>query len=115
MPDETEFSMTYPAYVLKDNAGRPELVEIDGNVCVALFTERIAMQAFYNDKHRENAQPKFTCFVFESAAVAVLFFETFRASLDEEGVASVAVNAQPGKPPMYAPITDFVEYLKTVG
>lgn len=113
MPDEASFTMTYTAYVLKDKAGRPELVEIDGNVCVGLFTDKAALQAFYNDKHGKNAQPKFTCFVFESAAVVVLFFETFKTSFDEEGIACVAVNPQPSVPPMYAPIRDFLEYLKT--
>ena len=112
MPDEASFTMTYPAYVLKDNAGRPELVEIDGKACVALFSERIAMHAFYNDKHQEQAQPTFKVFVFKSVDVLLEFFKAFQATFDHEGVGFVAVNPQRGEPPMYAPIRDFVEDLK---
>ena len=112
MSDPADFTMTYPAYVIKDNTGRPELVEIDGATCVGMFTDRAVMQGFYNDKHREKSQPTFKCFVFKSVDVLLQFFEAFQPAFDSEGVGCVAVNVQPGEPPMYAPIRDFVEHLK---
>lgn len=39
MPN-VDFEMTYPCYFLHNAAGNPEVVQVDGNTCLCLFTDQ---------------------------------------------------------------------------
>jgi len=43
--------MTYPAFFLLNEHDAPDLVEIDGRLCVCLFTDVDLVQTFYRDKY----------------------------------------------------------------
>ena len=113
MPDKAEFTMSYPAYIPKTPEGNPELVEIDGNVCVCLYTNRKALERFYIDKYSPTAAlVNVPAWSFITAAELVAFLTKSKRQFAQQECRFVAVNVEPGVPPMYAPIAMFVNDLK---
>jgi len=58
MPD-SDFVMMNPAFFLVNEHEAPDIVEIDGQLCVCFFTDVDLVQTFYRDKYgkgHEHAQ-----------------------------------------------------------
>ena len=115
-PVPSSRKMSYPAYIPKTPAGAPELVEIDGNVCVCLYTNRKALERFYIDKYSPTAAfLSVPAWSFISAAELVTFLTKSKRQFVQQECRFVAVNVQPGVQPMYATIAAFVEELNAGG
>lgn len=114
--DSTEFTMTFPAYIPMTGKEAPELIEIDGHVCVCLFTNKKTLDRFHSDKYKPaGILHQVPVWTFKTAGDLREFLVATESQFEGQDCRHIAVNPARGAPPMFAPIRDFVEYLKGDG
>jgi hypothetical protein len=103
MPDKTEFKqMSYPAFLAMTKEGNPGLAEIDGNVCLCLFTDSKMAQAFHADEDGRHGEQAARVYSFKTAAELIDYLRRNEWQFTEQGCHFVALNVQPSMPPVYA-------------
>ncbi len=117
MPDDSpDFTMRYPAYVPQTPAGTPEIVEIDGNVCLCVFTNRKKVERHHQDKYRPAAGFRnVPVWSFKTSAELAEFLIANEAQFAAQKCQHVAFDVSRGVPPLYTTFRDVVEFLKTGG
>jgi len=103
--------LRFPCWLLLSSTEDvPQLIEIDGNVCVCLFADRKALEAFHRGKYQEQADstPIQVCPLANGKDVASCL-RNLQHSLDEQNCRHLAINPRPDQPLMYATIGEIIE------
>jgi hypothetical protein len=111
MPDEP-FVMTYPCFLAMTKEGSPELVEIDGNLCLCLFTDSELVKAFHQGKYRGQPRQAVRVSPLKTAAELIGFLRDNERAFAGQDCRHVAINVSPGKPPMYATLWELIAELE---
>lgn len=104
-------SPTYPAFYLLNEHDAPEVVEIDGKLCICLFTEADHVGAFYRDKHgkgAEHAQVIAPHIRDELLQILKQWLPVF----ERDDVRFAVFDASPRRRPLYGELAEFVAMLE---
>jgi hypothetical protein len=107
----SDFAITYPAFFLLNEHDVPELVEIDGNLCVCLFTDVDLVRTFYRDKHGKgpaNAQ----AIVMHSWSELLQFVKQWQPAFEQDGIRFVAFDVSPRRRPFYGELVQLIALLE---
>lgn len=107
----SDFVMTYPAFFLLNEHDAPDLVEIDGRLCVCLFTDVDLVQTFYRDKYgkgHEHAQ----VIVAKSRTELLQIVKQWQPVFEHDAIRFVAFDVSPRRRPMYGELAEFIAMLE---
>ena len=93
MADEPK--LAYPCYFPLTPDGVPELVDIDGAVCVAMFTSVKGIEAFHNAKYRTTRKTSVPTIRLDSAAELLKFLKDCQPEFDAQECFFVALDVSP--------------------
>jgi hypothetical protein len=108
--DDVPFIFTYPNFFPLSPAGAPELIQVDGHLCICFFTDADNVRRFQTAQHGEKfAVWTARAIVSESRERLLSNMKTLRPDLDEQGVTHVAIDPLPGprKKIIYTSLDEF--------
>ena len=109
-----EFAVTFPAFIPMTPDETPEVVEVDGKLCLCLFTElRLFDQYRTGRRLPANGKKAVAVWSFNTPDALDEFLLANEAQFERQDCWHIAVNPCPETAPQYAPIHNFVEYLKS--
>ncbi|MCE9607908.1 MAG: hypothetical protein K8U03_23740 [Planctomycetia bacterium] len=107
----SDFVMTYPAFFLLNEHDAPELVEIDGKLCVCLFTDTDLVATFYRDMHDHGATQAHLI-AAHSRVELLQILGQWRPVFESDGIRFVAFDVSPRRRPMYGELAKLVAMLE---
>jgi hypothetical protein len=106
MPDK-DFVVSYPCYFPLSTSDAPELIKVDGNLCICFFTDGDTMQTFQTHHHGWDKLRNVQVIACQDHETLVSTLNALRQQLDEQGVRYVALDPTPGKQIIYADLDGF--------
>ena len=107
----SDFVMTYTGFFLLNDHDAPELVEIDGKLCVCFFTDTELVATFYRDKHGKGAEHA-QVIAAHSRAELLQILGQWQPVFDNDGIRFVAFDVSPRRRPMYGELGEFIAMLE---
>lgn len=109
---EVDFVMTYPCYFLHNASGNPEVVTIDGNACLCLFTDQDLVERFYKHHYGTNYVTR----TIETSRVdtqpnLIALLKAWKAEYGEQGCRHIAIDATPNRQVGYVEFGELIAEL----
>jgi hypothetical protein len=110
-PTMSDFVMTYPAFFLLNEHDTPEIVDIDDNICLCLFTDVDLLQSFYREKHGKGDE-HVQVIAAHSRAELLQILKEWQPIFATDGIRFVGFDVSPWRRPMYGELVGFIAFLE---
>ncbi len=106
------FTMPYPCFLLASDSGTPQLIEVDGHVCLCLFTSRRNVEAFYRGNQGIQADTsKIKICAAKNRDELIKLLTELQPQLVGQDCKHVAFDAVPGSPIGYVLLDELLREL----